>query len=204
MKSAAKWVLGVILAVCLVGVGAVLVSPLLGNVMNPLGTKSETINTQVVNAITRTEEVALLSLGIQGIEQKTRKMDFFGVDIPGSERALYLQYSFTAKLGIDGKQVKIEPLDDKSFRIAIPAFTFIGHDDVTFGLAVESNGALSWTTPEIDTIEMTNSILNDDAQQKYLDSYQELLREQAKAFYRGIITGIDPAIDLEFAFANGS
>ena len=74
---------------------------------------------------------------------------------------------------------------------------------MTFKVAVEKNGVLSWVTPEIDTVEMTNQILNDETQQKYLDDNEEILREQAQAFYKGIVGAIDPDIRLEFDYISG-
>lgn len=201
MKPVVKWVLGGVLAVVLLGAG-VFVGPRLATMMSPFGVSSETVDTQVIHAIERTEEVSLLSLGIQGIEKRAESSKFFGMDVPGSERALFVQYHFKAKLGIDGKAVKIEPVGEKALKISIPAFTFIGYDDPQFEFIVEQNGVLSAVTPEIDRLEVANRVLNSDAQQKYIDSNDETLREQAEAFYTGIITGIDPAIDLEFEFAS--
>ncbi len=207
MKSVLKGLLGVILGLCLVAVGVV-VSPMVAGfwavnaIVNsePVSRETETADTRVIHAISRTEQVALLSLGIQGIEKKTEKTSFFGVDIPGSERALFLQYTFRAKLGINGEEVKVEQTGENEFTVSVPAFIVIGHDDVTFSLAAEDNGVLSWVTPEIDTIEMTNEILSDGARQEYIESNEDLLREQAEAFYRGIVHGIDPTVDLKFEF----
>lgn len=189
------------LALVVVGVflaGTSLVGAILSG--DAFETESETLNTQVTNAIDRTREVALMSLGIQGIERRTGKSTFFGVDIPGSERALFLQYEFTGKLGIDDEDVTIEKTGEKEYTIHIPEFIFIGFSDPHFEVAVEDNGVLSWATPSIDTTEMTNSILNDEALQKHVDKNVELLTEQAQAFYGGIIAGIDPAIELKFEF----
>lgn len=175
------------------------------NLIRPpaLGSESSSRNTQVINAVERTEEVSLLSLGIQGIAERTEQRTIFGLKVPGAERALFMQYDFTAKLGMDGQAVQIRESGDNEFTISIPEFTFIGHDDVTFRVAVEKNGVLSWVTPEIDTVEMTNQILNDETQQKYLDDNEEVLREQAQAFYKGIVGAIDPDIRLEFDYISG-
>jgi hypothetical protein len=84
--------------------------------------------------------------------------------------------------------------------VSIPGFIFIGHDNESFRSIVEDNGALSWATPEIDTVEMINKILNDDAQGQYIDSNREILEDQARAFYTGIVTSIDPTIAIRFEF----
>ena len=66
---------------------------------------------------------------------------------------------------------------------------------------MEDNGSISFITPEIDEAEMITEILNDETQQTHLDDNEEMLREQAENFYRGIITSVDPAIEVEFDFA---
>lgn len=55
-------------------------------------------------------------------------------------------------------------------------------------------------TPKIDPVEMINDILNADEKDRYIDSNEAILKDQAKAFYRGIITSIDPTIDVKFEF----
>ena len=163
--------------------------------------ETESSSVQIIEAVRRTEEIALVSLAIQGIDERSEHSTILGVRVPGSERALYLQYSFTAKLGIDGGEVEIEELDEGSYRISIPEFVFIGHDDIEFKLATEQNGVLSFVTPEIDVLDMTNRILDDSAQQAHLDDNAVLLREQVEAFYRGIVAAIDPEAEVEFAYA---
>lgn len=164
------------------------------------GSESETRNTQVVNSITREEQVVLLSLGIQGIAEKNEKSQFLGMDVPGSGRAMFVQYSFNAKLGIEGRDVEVLEIGEKDYLVMIPEFIFIGHDDETFRLVAEDNGAISWLTPKIDAFEAVNSILNDDAQLQYLDSNRETLEDQTKVFYTSIFTSIDPTITTRFEF----
>ncbi|SDL57155.1 DUF4230 domain-containing protein [Tessaracoccus oleiagri] len=157
--------------------------------------------TRVVSAVTREEQVVLLSLGIQGISEKTDRSTFMGVEIPGSQRASFLQYSFDAKLGIEGGEVSIRQVDEDTVRITIPEFVFIGHDNESFRLAAENNGLLSWITPEADTIDMINEILDDGGQQDYIDANKELLMEQAETFYSSIVEGVDPDIEVKFDFS---
>lgn len=203
ISSIAKWILGILggFALLVAGVflaGTSLVGSMLGG--HAIGTETETVNTQVTNAIDRTGEVALMSLGVQGIERRTDKATFFGMDVPGSERALFLQYEFTGKLGLDGEDVRIEQTADKKYTIRIPKFIFIGFSDPHFQVAVENNGVLSWTTPAIDTTDMTNRILSEESLQAHVTSNREPLTEQAEAFYGGIIAGVDPDIELDFQF----
>ena len=171
----------------------------------PVDTASTSRSSEVINAIKRIEEVALLGLGIQGIVEKSQTTTVLGMEVPGSARALYLQYAFTAKLGIDGADVDIEQGDHAGeFVISIPEFVFIGHDDVEFKLAVEDNGVLSFMTPEIDEFELVNEILNDSSKQEYVNLNDTTLRAQAKSFYTAIAMGIDPEIDLDFDFGEAS
>lgn len=165
--------------------------------------ESTSENTQIVDAVTRQEQVVLLSLGIQGISEKNEKSKFLGLDIPGSARASFIQYAFTAKLGIDGKDVEVVKTGDTDYLVFIPEFIFIGHDDETFKLVAEKNGLLSAVTPKIDGVEVVTSILNDDAQNGYVEANIEILQDQAKVFYTSIITSIDPSITIRFEFRQG-
>ena len=158
-------------------------------------------NTEVINSVTRLEEVALLSLGIQGIAEQNNRSTVFGLDVPGSSRATFIQYNFDAKLGIDGGSVSIEEIGEGGYLISIPAFLFIGHSDESFRLVAENNGVLSWITPETDSVEMINQILSDEAQQEYIDDNRELLMDQAETFYCGIIHGVEPDAKLRFVFS---
>ncbi|MBA3020933.1 hypothetical protein [Propionicimonas sp.] len=202
MKAVRAWLIG-LLAVGLVGGGA---AAALGVVQafpgfQLFGVSSETRTTQIINSVTRKEQVVLLSLGIQGITKKEQGCTkVLGVEVPGSERAVFMQYGFNAKVGIDGKDVTIVHKGEKQYLVSVPKFMFIGHSDEHFELAVENNGVLSWTSPEIDKLAMINAILNDEAQRGYVDQNQEILKDQAKAFYTGVISGIDQTISLSFEF----
>ena len=189
---------------CVVGAGGFFALVVMGALpsLSPMASKTETSNTEVIESITREEQIVLLSLGIQGVSASTGNSTFWGVPIPGTERASFLQYNFNAKLGIDGKDVQLSPVGEKGVHVSLPGFIFIGHSNETFQTVAESNGVLSFTTPEIDTAEVITSILNDEAQQKYIAANQEILQDQAKSFYSGIINGIDPSITVEFEFRN--
>lgn len=192
-----------LLAGCIVGAGALFALLTMGGLpnFNFLGSQSQSRNTQVINSITREEQIVLLGLGIQGISATTGNSTFLGVTIPGSERASFLQYSFNAKLGVEGKDVQITTKGEKGLLVSIPRFIFIGHSNESFQTVVETNGVLSFTTPEIDTAEVITNVLNDGAKSQYIASNNEILRDQAKAFYTGIIGAIDPTITVEFEFS---
>lgn len=165
-----------------------------------VGTTTDT-NTQVVNAVTRNQEVALVTLGIEGIsERKTEAGQILFLSIPNS-RAAFLRYSFDAKLGFDAKDVDISERPDGSLLITIPAFTVIGLNNQKVEVAAENNDVLSWTTAEIDTVDMVNDVFGDELQTEYLSKNAELLQDQARDFYASIVTAIDPTIQIDFEFA---
>ncbi|MCR2784155.1 MULTISPECIES: hypothetical protein [unclassified Microbacterium] len=197
---AALSVAGLIALVALMGTGV------LGPFMNSaLAADSESRSTQMRQAITTEEQVVLVSLGIQGIEEESANSSFFGMEIPGSDRASFLRYEFTAKLGLEGADVDIEQTAENDFLISIPEFIFIGHEFISddgspFKVVVQSNGALSWVTPEIDDTEMINRVLSDPVRLDYIHQNRALLQEQARTFYSGIVHGVDPSAELTFDF----
>lgn len=168
--------------------------------LSPIGIASESHDSQVVRAIERTQEVSLLSLGIQGIKQENRSAKVFGKSVPGTGEKVFLQYNFDAKLGIDGAQVKVTKTGERAYLVSVPEFSFIGYAEPTFTVAVEDGGALSWVTPDIDKVQMINEILNDDARKEYISSNQDLLKEQTKVFYDSLIKSIDPVVETTFEF----
>lgn len=168
--------------------------------LSPFGIDTESNDSQVINAIERTQEVSLLRLGIQGIKDETQSGTIFGQEIPFSEETVYLQYEFNAKLGIDGQRVNVTKTGESSYRITVPEFTYIGISDPVIRLAVESDGALSFTTPEVDKIEMINEILDVDGRELYLTDNEDVLRDQTSVFYDGLIKSIDPAASTEYVF----
>ena len=148
--------------------------------LSPFGIESETHDSQVIQAIERTQEVSLLSLGIQGITEEDKCAEAFGKCVPGSTEKVFLQYNFDAKLGIDGAEVRVTKTGKNAYLVSVPEFSFIGYDEPTFKVATEDGGVLSWITPDIDKVEMVNKILNDDAQTEYVASNEEILEDQTK------------------------
>ncbi len=166
-----------------------------------LTSSSNERDSQVVQSVTRVQEVALLSLHIEGVARHESNGEILGVAIPASEKTTLIQYKFDAKLGIDGSQVKIEPTGPESFRVTIPQFIGIGYDDPVFEDPLESNNALSWLAPPAVQTRMINNILSDENKQKYITQNAAALKEQAKVFYSGIIASVDPEITIGFEFA---
>jgi hypothetical protein len=158
-------------------------------------------DSQVVQSVTSVQEVALLSLHIQGVARKEDNRVILGVAVPESEKTTLIQYKFDAKLGIDGSQVKIKTTGPESFRVTIPEFIGIGFDDPVFEDALESNNALGWLAPRAIQTRMINNVLSDKNKQKYITQNAAALQEQAQVFYSGIIASVDPEITIEFEFA---
>lgn len=169
--------------------------------LTPFRTESKQQDTQVINAVTRIEQIALVSLAIEGITENRSNSQLFGVDVPWSDRVSFIRYSFDAKLGLKGEDVTVTQTGEHSFEIALPEFVFIGHDDVNFALAAEDNGVLSWVTADIDQLEIVNDVLDEDAQAEYLEKNTDLLEEQAESFYRSLVLSVDPEADVTFVFA---
>lgn len=169
--------------------------------LSPFGIESETSDSQVVQSIRRTEEVSLLALGIQGITSEERCSTAFGKCIPGTSDEVYLQYTFTGKLGIDGAAVEVAETGADAYTVSIPDFEIIGYSDPEFEVAVTDDGVLSWVTEDIDQTEMITKILGDEAQQKHLDDNEDLLQEQAKVFYDNIIRSVAPEAKVTYEFA---
>ncbi|MUH60151.1 hypothetical protein [Bifidobacterium canis] len=161
---------------------------------------AESTNTQVIRALERTEEVSLVRLGVTGIASQENNSHLFNIEIPGSNRTKFIQYTFDAKLGFEGKDVTIEKTGDSTYTITVPEFKFIGYDNPEYRVAVENNGMLSFGTAQIDSTEMINEIINNDTKAEYIKSNQDLLKDQAKLFYTSIIMSIDPDVKLTFEY----
>lgn len=167
---------------------------------SPVGVNAESLNSQVIMAVEREGEIVLLSTATQGLAEEKVSRTVFGNDHPESERTEFLQYSYRAKLGIDGGDVLIEETGENEFLVTIPDFIFIGHDNEKFKTAVEDGGILSWVTPEVDTADLITQVLSEDAMAEQINVNRDVLEDQARAFYTGIITGINNKIDVEFEF----
>lgn len=166
-----------------------------------LGGSTYDRDSQVVESVETKEEVALVSLGIQGIKRRETAGNAFWGQIPGATRVSLLQYEFQAKLGLDGSRVKVVPDGNSGFTVTIPDFIFIGYDRPHFEAAIDQNGALSWFAPEIEETDLINAVLGEDSQNDYLAKYSDDLKEQAKVFYTNIITAIDQNATVSFTFA---
>lgn len=197
LANALIWTAALVLAAC---VGVLLANGPLQGAFGKSGTTSR--STQIVQSVEKEQQVVLLSLGIQGIEEATTEnKEIFGrITIPGSGSTKFILYRFDAKLGLEGSDVEIAEVGENSFKVTVPGFVFIGHDEVTFKAAAESNGPLSWISPGEDDLDIATTILNDENREKYLVEYREALESQAEAYYRQLVASIDPRAELSFEF----
>lgn len=170
--------------------------------LSPIGIDSNTQDSQVIQAIERTQEVSLMSLGIQGILQKEQSSTVFGQSIPGTGERVLIVYKFTAKLGVDGEQVQVEETGENAYTVTVPDFMFIGTQEPTFEVPVEDGGILRFVTPDIDQLELVNEILSDDGKQEYVDSNVDLLQDQTRVFYDSLITSVVPDAEVTYEFAS--
>lgn len=193
-----KTIIGLVVVALIFGAGVWGASKYMGT--SAITTETTISSTSQILSIEREEQIVLLSLHMSGLERRDSSGKFFNLDVPGSTRTKFVQHSFNAKLGVDGKDVEITRVGEGQFLVSVPAFIFIGHDDIKFAESIEKNGALSWVTPKHDDLEIANHILGEEKQQEYLSSQQDLLEDQAKAFYRDIVHAIDPTVDLDFEF----
>lgn len=169
----------------------------------PLEVHTESSNEQIVTAVERQEQIVLVSMNTQGLSEERANSKFLGRNMFGTGRTQFLQYAYRAKLGIEGSEVTIKETEDNQFLVSVPEFIFIGHDKVDFRTAVETNGVLSWATPEIDTAATITRILDDAAKAEQVNENRDLLQEQARNFYTSIINGIDDQVEVDFEFRGG-
>lgn len=176
-------------------VGGIVVGKLMG--------ATEARDVQVVRSIVREEQVILLTMGLtENLDERGDGLSVFGwFDLPGTERQKLIRYDFDAKFGIEGKDVKITSLGERNYRVSIPEFKFLGYDNPEFTVASESNGLLSWTTPEIDNLDVVERELSNKAVASHIEGVRPVLEEQARKFYTDILTALDQNITVDFEFA---
>ena len=163
-------------------------------------TVTETENSEVIVAVERREEIVLLSTSTQGLYTTQNTAKLFKWGVPGSQKTNILQYKFTAKLGLDGKEVKVEEVSPGHFKLIIPPFKFIGFSDPEFKTAHQHGEALSFATADIDVAEGINAVLDEEKRAEHIQLNLDLLKEQTQTFYGGIIHAVDPEAELEFEF----
>lgn len=169
---------------------------------------TEARDTQVIRSITGEGQVILLTAGMTDVQEergdglKLAIGDIKLFTLAGTERSLLVRYEYDAKFGIEGKDVEIVQTGDHSYRVTIPKFIYLGYANPDLSVANEKNGVLSWTTPEIDTTEVFEELLSEQAVDEHIDGFRSVLEEQAELFYTRVVEAIDPTITLEFEFTD--
>ena len=167
-------------------------------------TKSKTNETQIVNAMTKHSQVAILGLSVTDIYDKSQVKTFLGMEIPFSEKTTYIKGTFEAKLGFDGSHVTINKASNSSntYNISIPEFIVVGISNPKFEVVNSKGEFLSFITEDIDTHELANNAMSDKTLIKYIDTNRDWLQEQATDYYQKILTSIDPEATLSITFYN--
>lgn len=193
-------VLGVVILILGLMLGAFFAGAKSGVFGSPVQTVEKTKTTEIVQAVERRSDVVLLSAATQGLHTVERNAKFFKWDVPGSKRTNILQYSFNSQLGIDGGAVKIEETGDNKFTVTIPSFKILGYNDPEFKTVVDDDGALSFVTAEVDTAEAVTEVFGDKEREKQINDNRQLLEDQAKSYYTNIVRAIDKNAELEFEY----
>lgn len=158
--------------------------------------------TLTIKSLTKEKQVVLVNLGMSEVFNEEKSSQLFGKNIVGTNRKKFMQATFDAKLGINGKYVDITSNGKDSYVIKVPKFIFIGYNNPNFKLLDEHNGVFSSFTSDISETDMINKVLNDKSKQKYVEKYDGLLKKSAKQFYRELAHSIDPDAKLSFKFSN--
>lgn len=153
-----------------------------------------------VKSLSKEKQIVLVNLGLSEILNEEKSSQLFGKNIVGTSRKKFIQASFDAKLGLNGKDVDITKDGKNSYLITVPKFIFIGYSNPNFKLLDEHNGVFSSFTSDINESDMINKVLNGKSKKKYLTKYDDLLRQSTKEFYRGIVQNTNPEAKLSFKF----
>lgn len=153
-----------------------------------------------VKSLSKEKQIVLVNLGLSEILNEEKSSQLFGKNIVGTSRKKFIQASFDAKLGLNGKDVDITKDGKNSYLITVPKFIFIGYNNPNFKLLDEHNGVFSSFTSDINESDMINKVLNGKSKKKYLTKYDDLLRQSTKEIYRGIVQNTNPEAKLSFKF----
>lgn len=192
----------------LVGILTLIAGALAYVTLRPMNPPPEEVSashqSEAITALERQEQIVLLSTSTQGLMEGKKYTNLFGRKLPGSSRTQFLQYSYRAKLGIEGSEVDIEQVGENRYLVSVPSFVFIGYEDPHVETVVEQWGALSFATAQIDTTESINRILDPEMKTGHIEDNLEILQDQTRVFSTGIIHGIDGDIELDFEFKKSS
>lgn len=196
--------LGVAVVSLLIG-GVAVVALSMTNVLpfgNLFGGTQQSETTLTVTSLSPKEEIALVSIGIQGLDKTDSSGRILGMDVPAGSSTTYIPFKFDAKFGVDGEKVVIKQGDvEGSYTVVVPEFIVIGTSEVTFDDPIEQAQFFGWTAPQVSQAQRHTEILSEDTVKQYIGEYETLLKDQTEVFYTRIITAIDPTVTLTFEFA---
>lgn len=166
-------------------------------------TKAKTNETQVVTAMTKRNQVAILGLSVTDIYDKSQVKTFLGMEVPFSEKTAYVKGTFEAKLGFDGNLVDIkkEAKKENAYHVSIPEFIVVGISNPNFEVINNKGEFLSFITEDINTHELANNAMSDETLVKYIDKNREWLEEEATDYYQQLLNSIDPNATLSITFS---
>lgn len=163
-------------------------------------TETKTNETQTITYLKKNKEIALVTLGITDIIDETNSQKIFGQEIPWSDKQTFIKATFEAKLGIDGKDVIIEKVNNNEYKITIPKFIFIGYDQPKIEHVVDNNGVLSFVTEDVNQAQMVNKMFSEENKEKYVNQYTDLLKESTEEFYNNLLPEFDKDVKLTFVY----
>ncbi|MGJ0390271.1 hypothetical protein [Microbacterium sp. CGR1] len=193
-------VLGIVVLVLgalIAGVAAGILTP--SWLVSAAGSRGVVKNEQVVTSIEKEEQTVLLALGVQGISEAKGIPPAIVADFPLLQKARFMQYSMTAKLGLDA--VEVRATADHEFLVTVPPFIWIGADGLRIERVIGSDGVLSAFTTQPSEAEQFNAIIDEELKQKYLAANEPALRDQTEYYFTKLAQSIDPDAVVSFKFA---
>lgn len=154
-----------VLGALIAGVTAGILTP--AWLVSSAGSHSVVKNEHVVTSIEKKEQTVLLALGVQGISEAKGIPPAVLRDIPLLEKARYMQYGMTAKLGVDAVDVK--STGDHEFLVTVPPFIWIGEEGMQVERVIGNDGVLSAFTTQKTESEQFNAIIDAELKTKHLE-----------------------------------
>lgn len=186
-----------VLGALIVGVAAGILTP--AWLVSAAGSHGVVKNEQVVTSIEKKEQTVLLALGVQGISEAKGIPPAVLADFPLLQKARYMQYGMTAKLGVDS--VEVRATADHEFLVTVPPFIWIGADDLQIERVIGNDGVLSAFTTQPSEAEQFNAIIDEELEEKHLAANQVALRDQTEHYFTKLARSIDPDAVVTFEFA---
>jgi hypothetical protein len=162
-------------------------------------------DTQVVESMNKESKIELIALNVTDIYDKTESTKLLGtnVNLPFSDKTVYLKGTFSVHLGIDGSKVKFHHsiINSHDYTITIPKFKALSISNQKFVPVDIKGGVLNFGT-QIDTNKMQDNATSDSAIKKYVTPNSPFLKDQTKSYYTQLAKAIDPKANLTFKYIN--